>query len=216
MFFFKVAIDNVKYETSKNFYSLEADFRTSSSLLKPISSNLKSKINKKLKSKTINLKFYLKKINFRKYKYIEFLKIDTQGNDLNVIKSCGDYLKKICFVQMEYWAGQEYEGEKSQKECLNNSISYMKNLNFECYYYSSVDALFFNKNLYNEIISNNILDDTIDFKHGLFNKSFFLFGIKGKILFLIKIREIIERIGVLKIIKKTGLYKYIKKYFKSN
>lgn len=175
-----------------------------------------SKLNKTLKIKTVNLKFYLEKINFEKYKYIEFLKIDTQGNDLNVVKSCGNYLKKICFVQMEYWARQEYEGEKNQKECLKNSINYMKNMNFECYYYSSVDALFFNKNLYQEIISKNISDDTIDFKYGLLKKSNFIFGIRGKILFLIKIREIIARIGFLKIIKKTNLCILIKKYFKEN
>lgn len=195
---------------------MKKDVRTSSSLLKPTSQNLMSKLNKTLKIKTVNLKFYLEKINFEKYKYIEFLKIDTQGNDLNVVKSCGNYLKKICFVQMEYWAGQEYEGEKNQKECLKNLINYMKNMNFECYYYSSVDALFFNKNLYQEIISKNILDDTIDFKYGLLKKSNFIFGIRGKILFLIKIREIIARIGFLKIIKKTNLYILIKKYFKEN
>jgi hypothetical protein len=43
------------------------------------------------------------------------LKTDTQGNDLQVLKSAGDYIKKVLFVQSEYWTRQVYYGEGTKE-----------------------------------------------------------------------------------------------------
>ena len=69
------------------------------------------------------MNFFLKNINS---KYIEMLKTDTQGNDLNVLKSAGNFIKKIAFVQSEYWALEDYEGEKNKLDARNEIIEYMK------------------------------------------------------------------------------------------
>ena len=60
----------------------------------------------------------MEKINYEKYKYIHFLKIDTQGNDLNVLKGCEQYLSKILFIQTEYTTNGEYYGEINEKNAL--------------------------------------------------------------------------------------------------
>ena len=72
------------------------------------------------------LQYFLSKVNWKNYKYIEFMKIDTQGNDLNVLKSTGIYLKRIMFIQMEYFANQSYVGGKSRKESLRLNKKFMK------------------------------------------------------------------------------------------
>lgn len=51
----------------------------------PIENRLKQKIKKKIKIPVFKLKYFLSKIDWNKFKYIEFLKIDTQGNDINVL-----------------------------------------------------------------------------------------------------------------------------------
>jgi len=106
---FNIAISNVQKKKIDFFLSDEKNFGTSS-LLVPIENRLKQKIKKKIKIPVFKLKYFLSKIDWNKFKYIEFLKIDTQGNDINVLKSCGKYLNKFCFIQAEYWANQSYVG----------------------------------------------------------------------------------------------------------
>ena len=199
---YNVAIDDVKDTTKKYFYSLEDEKNTCSSLLKPIENKLKTKIIHSEKIIVEPLSKYLNRINFEKFKYIEFLKTDTQGNDLNVIKSCGKYLEKICFIQMEYWAKQDYENEKSRQECLKESLLYMKKNDFKCYYYSDVDILFYNLKFKTLINKNIVIDDTIDFKNGLFQKSKWSFGIEGKLILLIKIKYLLIYLGIFNFIKR--------------
>lgn len=60
---------------------------------------------------------------------IDFIKIDTQGHDLNVIKSLGDYIKNVreilCEVQITNF--DLYKDQSNKNELL----SYMKEYNFE-------------------------------------------------------------------------------------
>ncbi|NBV27436.1 FkbM family methyltransferase [bacterium] len=63
---------------------------------------------------------------------IHFLKIDTQGNDINVIKSCGDRVHNIIFIQMETCvAKNENQIMYKNQTTIDHDIAYMKNLNFE-------------------------------------------------------------------------------------
>jgi hypothetical protein len=66
----------------------------------------------------ISLKHIFDNFPWEQIPVIEFLKTDTQSNDLNVIKSCKEYLKRICFVHSEYYAQGVYDGEKPQNECF--------------------------------------------------------------------------------------------------
>jgi FkbM family methyltransferase len=63
---------------------------------------------------------------------IHFLKIDTQGNDINVIKSCGDYLNKIMFIQMESCvAKNQSEIMYENQSTIEYDVKYMKDCGFE-------------------------------------------------------------------------------------
>jgi hypothetical protein len=179
---FNVAISNVQKKKIDFFLSDEKNFGTSS-LLVPIENRLKQKIKKKIKIPVFKLKYFLSKIDWNKFKYIEFLKIDTQGNDINVLKSCGKYLRKFCFIQAEYWANQSYVGEKDRVHCLALIQKFMKKEGFELYYYTLVDAYFVNTNLKNNIFFDKVIDNTMDFEDGLYRKSFFLNFFPKKLIF---------------------------------
>ena len=96
------------------FYMLDEKFIGNSSLSKP-KSNFGKYQTKLVAVKKLD--FYLKNIDWKKIKYIEYLKIDTQGNDLKVLKSAKNYIDKVCFIQAEYWANQEYY-EKIQENIV--------------------------------------------------------------------------------------------------
>lgn len=193
VYIFNIGIDNVKKPIIKKFYSVEEKNFGCSSFNKPIEDKLKLKVEKIFNIKVFNLKSFLTKLDKTKFKYIEFLKTDTQGNDLKVLKSCGNEINRICFIQTEYWANQEYFGDLSRKEALKKTINFMKNKNFHCYYYTDVDAFFYNKSLKSYILNNKILDDCIDFKNGLYHLSKWPFNIDGKLIFLVGIKFILRQ-----------------------
>ena len=82
----------------KTFYSTDGDLGASS-LYQPV--------KEKLKMKEIypvfccRLKEFFDLIDWNVIKYIEHIKIDAQGNDLRILYSAGDYLKKIVFITVE-------------------------------------------------------------------------------------------------------------------
>ena len=78
--------------------------------------------NGKIKVPVIKLEYILERIPFE---YVEFLKIDAQENDNNVILSAGELIKKCAVVSVERVNG-EYIGENNM-----NILEYMKNKNFE-------------------------------------------------------------------------------------
>ena len=136
------------------------------------------------------------------------LKTDTQGNDLNVLKSAGNYIKKIAFVQSEYWALEDYEGEKNKLDARNEIIDYMKKKKFYCYFYTDVDIFFVNKELKKIIKKNNIIDNCLDFPNGLYQNSLWFNRYDGKMRFYCICRDIIKFIIPKKVLNifKTFFY----------
>ena len=193
VFIFNIGIDNVKISKKKTFYNVEDKNFGCSSFNKPLEDKLKIKINKINKVKVNNLKYYLNLLDKKRFEFIDFLKTDTQGNDLKVLKSCGDQIRKICFIQTEYWSNQHYHGDLPRSVSLNETIKYMKKKNFYCYYYTDVDAFFINKSLKSYINKYNILDDCIDFKTGLYHLSKWPFNIDGKLLFIVKLKFLLKK-----------------------
>lgn len=120
---YNCGIDNVKSPTRKNFYYVEKKNYGCSSFKKPIPLKLKINIAMVKKIEVYPLYFFLKKYEKN---LIEMLKTDTQGNDLNVLKSAGNLIKKILFVQSEYFTNNEYFGEKSKTFERKKIIDYMK------------------------------------------------------------------------------------------
>jgi len=75
-------------------------------------------------------------------------------------------LKKICFVQSEYYAHSAYEGELSQSESFNNFNKYMIESGFKCYFSSGTDAAYVNEELIPYIIQNGLVNDSLEFMNG--------------------------------------------------
>lgn len=88
---------------------------------------------------------------------IHFLKIDAQGQDLNVIKSCGKYLKNVLLIMVETTMpdienGTLYENStnfKQDNEFLEKNG--FKLLGFEKLLEDDADALYFNESLVSDI-----------------------------------------------------------------
>jgi hypothetical protein len=164
---FEVAVDNVDTPTKKRFYCTSELNTGCSSLHKPIDERLNGVVTEKEVDVTaIPLKEFFENFDWEHIPFIEFLKTDTQSNDLNVIKSCSEYLKKICFVQSEYYAHSAYEGELSQSEAFTNFNNYMISNGFKCYFSSGTDAAYVNEKLIEYIIQNGIINDSLEFTNG--------------------------------------------------
>jgi len=91
-----------------------------------------------------NLSEFLKLLPFDKFEYIEYIKVDVQGNDLNVIKSGGDYIReKVVFITMEPEVGQ-YIG--ANNNTIPNMINYMNSIRFDIVkHHNTVDPTFLNR-----------------------------------------------------------------------
>lgn len=59
--------------------------------------------------------------------HIDFIKIDTQGNDLNVIKSLGEMIKKVDIIEAEVQIAALYKNSHSREEIVN----FMQENNFD-------------------------------------------------------------------------------------
>jgi FkbM family methyltransferase len=51
--------------------------------------------------------------------HVDFIKIDTQGNDLNVIKSLGEMISKVDIIEAEVQIIPLYENSNSREEFVN-------------------------------------------------------------------------------------------------
>lgn len=73
---------------------------------------------------------------------IEHLKIDTQGNDLKVLKGCGEYLNKIIFVTVEVTTNGHYDVQT----CGNDFDVFMEEKKFIKIREREDDYTYFNTN----------------------------------------------------------------------
>ena len=154
---------NVDEPCEKSFYCTSKVNTGCSSLYKPLDGapGLNGvTTEKQVDVIVISLKTIFDNFPWDRIPVIEFLKTDTQANDLNVIKSCKEYLKRICFVHSEYYAQGVYEGEKPQRECFEEFDSFMKENNFKCYSITGTDVSYVNNDLIEYIITNGVINDT--------------------------------------------------------
>lgn len=165
---FEFAIDNVDTVCKKTFYCTNSLNTGCSSLHKPIDERLNGvKTEKEIEVNVIPLKMFFDEINWNRFEAIEFLKTDCQSNDLNVIKSCGNYLKKICFIQSEYYAHSAYEGEPDVNECFIKFDKYVTSMGFKLFHRTGTDIGYVNEELIGYIIQNGILNDSLELQNGV-------------------------------------------------
>jgi len=147
------AIDNVFELTMQDFYHIGDDPGTSS-FLKPTSKLERRhhlKVAEVSKVVTIPLSFLLEKIPWDRFEYIEHIKTDCQGKDLDVVLSCGDFLEKIVFLDCEVATGGLYENELDTGFVVNT----IESKGFKLISYG-VNSSFVNKNLEHLVSKHNL------------------------------------------------------------
>jgi len=125
-FLFPIALSNVNEPTEMTFYETQKDVGCSS-LYKPTDSNLGEY---KIKSKVpvYSLQHFFDLFPFDKFEYIDYIKIDAQGSDLDILKSAGYYLKeKVVYVTAE---PESYSYENCSHNNEKNIEEYLLSQNF--------------------------------------------------------------------------------------
>jgi hypothetical protein len=110
-----IALSNVDEPTTMDFYSMQEDAGTSS-LFQPIDKNL-GPVKQISSVPVFSLKHFFDHFPWNRFKYIEYIKIDAQGADFDIIKSAGSYLKeRVAYITAE--------PEDSQYENCSNNTAY--------------------------------------------------------------------------------------------
>jgi FkbM family methyltransferase len=122
----RIALSDVNKVEQMDFYINNNDCGTSS-LFKHDEKRLGS-IKKLVKVDVCSLKMFFDNFPWERFEYIDYIKIDAQGSDLNILKGAGKYLQeRVVFVTAEADGYQYYGAE----ECSTNNITnYMLSQNF--------------------------------------------------------------------------------------
>ena len=95
-----VALDNVDQPKEMDFYKMRNDCGTSS-LHNPIDSFI-GPVKEVVKVPVYSLKQVFDVFPWDRFEYIEYIKIDAQGSDYDILVSAGDYLKeRVVFITAE-------------------------------------------------------------------------------------------------------------------
>jgi FkbM family methyltransferase len=104
----EAAISNVNNPEKSVFYGLNGPKTNNdpgtSSLNKPIG-EFEDCIDEIYNVNVVSLKYILDHLE---YNSVDYLKTDTQGSDLKVLKSLGEHIKKVLWIQSEYDASSQY------------------------------------------------------------------------------------------------------------
>jgi len=120
------ALSDVDSPTTMKFYVSDIDCGTSSLYLND--ETVLGKIKEVIDVPVYSLKMFFDGFPWDRFEYIDYVKIDAQGSDLNILKSAGSYLReRVVYVTAE-GGGHEYIGAD---ECsAENIIGYMISQDF--------------------------------------------------------------------------------------
>ena len=122
-----VALSNVDIPCNMVLYVPELSAGCGSLLKSDPSKRLGNVLNEYNVS-VFSLRHFFELLPMDKIEYIDYIKIDVQGKDLDVLKSAGDFLKdKVVYITAEP-ENLDYIG--SSNNTIDNIISYMKNIGF--------------------------------------------------------------------------------------
>jgi len=147
------ALSNVEKKEEMSFYINSNDCGTSS-LFNHDEKHL-GPIKNKISVPVVSLKMFLDEFPWDRFEYIDYIKVDAQGSDLNILKSAGNYLsEKVVFVTAEP-DGHQYIGAD---ECNTPNITnYMISQNFvRVNHPNTCDPTFLNKKFLENSIYKNI------------------------------------------------------------
>ena len=149
------AIDNVSEPTTRTFYQMDrtGGASGSSSLLKPTSSHPHF-IEEEMTVPVLSLESILDHVDWVRFPFIEHIKVDCEGHDLEVVKSIGKYLDKIVFITVEMSNSNSGHWEDSTKH--EDVYSFMSDNNFAKAEMMGADITFINKELVPVADSHNL------------------------------------------------------------
>lgn len=140
------ALNSVAEPTTMKFYVSNDDCGTSS-LYKNDEIHL-GKIKEIIDVDVYSLKMFFDNFPWNRFEYIDYIKIDAQGSDLNILKSAGTYLRdRVVYVTAE-GDGYRYIGAD---ECnTQNIIDYMTSQGFiHIHHTNTTDPTFVNNKYLN-------------------------------------------------------------------
>lgn len=165
------AVDNVDNICEKQFFMTSYDVGTSS-LFKPIYEPSKGKnyikqVEKVANTTCFSLFTLLSKFPWHEKKYIDYIKIDAQGSDLNIVKSCKEYLKNIIYITLEA-DGDQYIG--SEYNNINNITHFMEENNYiRIEHPNTNDPTYLNKDFISKMNETFVLQLPYEWCHNPFN-----------------------------------------------
>lgn len=148
-----MALDDISIPTYEDFYVTDED-PGCSSLFKP-TSYLPYKIKDVIKVPVISLKYFLDRVPWNRFSFIEMLKLDTQGKDFNILNSIKDYLQNIVYINVETTTFNHYEKSENNAHNIHNLL--VSN-NFECINETISTTIGWNGVLSNEIVDKKYLN----------------------------------------------------------
>jgi len=137
------ALGNTDEIKEVDFYCTDNDPGTSS-LYRP-NNNLNDKIKTITKISLYSLKHFFDIFDWNRFPYIEYLKIDAQGSDFDILIGAGDYLKdRVIYITAEPECNQY---DNSSHNNFHNIKNYLENQNFIYINHpNTIDPTFINKN----------------------------------------------------------------------
>jgi FkbM family methyltransferase len=142
MCIFNVALSNCNEVKYMDFFINSKDCGTSS--LYSHDQNYLGPIKKVIKVPVYSLKIFFDNFDWERFSYIDYIKIDAQGSDLDILKGAENYLSdKVVYVTAEP-DGNQYIGAD---HCNVENISkYMDSINFmKINHPNTIDPTFINK-----------------------------------------------------------------------
>jgi FkbM family methyltransferase len=137
-----VALSNVKEMKEMDFYCTNYDPGTSS-LYCP-NNNLNDKIKEIIKVPVYSLKHFFDIFDWNRFPYIEYIKIDAQGSDLDILIGAEDYLKnKVVYITAE---PESLQYDNTEHNNFNNIKNYLESQDFIFINHpNTIDPTFINK-----------------------------------------------------------------------
>ena len=137
-----VALDNVDQPKEMDFYKMRNDCGTSS-LHNPIDSFI-GPVKEVVKVPVYSLKQVFDVFPWDRFEYIEYIKIDAQGSDYDILVSAGDYLKeRVVFITAE---PEMYQYANCYHNSEHNMTHYLASQNFERIHHPNThDPTYINK-----------------------------------------------------------------------
>lgn len=158
LYMIEAAVDNVESPCKKVFYGYSGpatNYDAGTSSLHLPKGRFEGSVDIEIEVDAIPLSYILDNI---KYDKIELIKTDTQGNDLNVLKSLKDHISNVVYVDAEYDESADYLEANTGKQ----TDEYMKSKNFTPYQYYTCRS----RNIVSDArYKNNLFDSDITYSN---------------------------------------------------